>query len=374
MKPNHLHWNFAFTALLILLFFTACNQQKQSQQPGLNKSKDYPVAFIKESFLTARDEADNVDSPAIWNFSDTVNWIISTAKETDALLIHDAATGAFIKRVGKSGKELGQLERPNGVAVIDSFAVVVERDNHRVQVFGLPDCKPIGIIGQNALVRPYGLSVVKYDDHQHDLYVSDNYETATEETPADSALGERVHHYRFSINQNAVSSELIRKFGDTAGNGVLKTVESLIVDPIYKTIMISDEHHSQKNIKVYNRDGSFTGKILGKGLFKNEPEGIALYEASDSTGYWIFTDQGHETNIFHVFDRASLKHIGAFSGEKTRNTDGITLTQYGFGNFQKGAFYPVHNDGNIAAISWQAIADSLNLSLLNVLKYSSEEN
>ena len=373
MKPNHLHRTFLLNAILILLSFTACNQQKQSQTQT-SASTDYRPAFIKESFFTARNEADNVDSPAIWNFSDTVNWIISTAKETDALLIHDAATGAFIKRVGKSGKELGQLERPNGVAVIDSFAVVVERDNHRVQVFGLPDCKPIGIIGQNTLVRPYGLSVVKYDDHQYDLYVSDNYETATEETPTDSALGERVHHYRFRISENTVSSELIRKFGDTAGNGVLKTVESLIVDPTYNTIMIADEHHSQKNIKVYNCDGSFTGNILGMGLFKNEPEGIALYEVSDSTGYWIFTDQGHESNIFHVFDRASLKHIGAFSGEKTRNTDGIALTQYGFGDFQKGAFYPVHDDGNIAAISWQAIADSLNLSLLNVLKYSSEEN
>ncbi|HST60286.1 MAG TPA: hypothetical protein VLK84_16385 [Longimicrobium sp.] len=44
-----------------------------------------------------------------------------------------------------------------------------------------------------------------------------------------------------------------------------------------------------------------------------------------------------------------------------RNTDGVALTQTGFGPFPASAFYAVHDDGNVAAFSWSAIADALGL-------------
>lgn len=65
--------------------------------------------------------------------------------------------------------------------------------------------------------------------------------------------------------------------------------------------------------------------------------------------------------IQFAFDRKTLEHVGAFSGTTTRNTDGVALTQVGFGPFPAGAFYAIHNDGNIAAFSWAAIAEKLGL-------------
>jgi 3-phytase len=53
--------------------------------------------------------------------------------------------------------------------------------------------------------------------------------------------------------------------------------------------------------------------------------------------------------------------VGGFGGEITRNTDGIAITQKAFGNFMYGAFYPVHNDGSLTAISWEDIAKNLHL-------------
>lgn len=96
--------------------------------------------------------------------------------------------------------------------------------------------------------------------------------------------------------------------------------------------------------------------------FFYEPEGIVLWECEvDSSGYYLMVDQGKINNTFQVFDRKTLEYIGGFSGEITRNTDGVAITQKAFGNFKEGAFYPVHNDGSLTAIAWEDIAKTLGL-------------
>ncbi|ACF13745.1 putative phytase precursor [Chloroherpeton thalassium ATCC 35110] len=363
-------WPILFSAVLLLFTHTACTQ-KEKQTPAQTESPSaaYKQVRIKEDFLTKRNEQDNVDSPAIWNHSESENWIISTAKETDVLLVNDAATGNIIKRVGQSGQKLGEFKRPNGVAVIDDLALVVERDNQRVQLFALPDFKPLELIGADNLKRPYGLTVFASAPNTYELYVTDNYETPDEKLPPANELGERVHHYQFSVENGKVTYKLAGVFGDTAGAGVLKTVESIYADPANNTLLVADEHDSEHDLKVYTLDGKFTGTIIGKGIFKQEPEGIALYAADDSTGYWIATDQDYKANTFHIFDRKTFAHLGAFLGEITANTDGVALSQYAFGPFKNGAFYAVHDDGNVAAFSWQTIADSLGLRTDAVKSY-----
>jgi 3-phytase len=126
-------------------------------------------------------------------------------------------------------------------------------------------------------------------------------------------------------------------------------------------LLIAEELETASHIKVYTLDGRFTGQVIDAGLFPNQAEGIILYACGDTAGYWITTDQGMEANTFHVFDRQTLAHVGSFRGAATLNTDGIALTQRGFGAFPSGAFYAVHNDGNVAAFSWAAIADALKL-------------
>ena len=153
----------------------------------------------------------------------------------------------------------------------------------------------------------------------------------------------------------------MRTFGETTGPGVLRKVETIGVDAAHDRVVIAEELEPDSHWKIYHLDGSFSGQVFGRGYFPHEAEGLALYACSDGGGHWIATDQDEETNTFHVFDRRTLEHQGAFTGATTRNTDGVALTQAAFGPFPSGAFYAVHNDGNIAAFSWGEIAEGLGL-------------
>jgi len=351
--------------ILSCMLFSACNDKtsKVDKHNQNNKSKSIlpEVAVIKESFTTPRDESDNVDSPALWHGGEGQNWLLATAKEGNAIIVYDAANGEKIGRFGSIGTGLGELSRPNGIAVIDDYAVVIERDNHRVQVFILPEFKPLGVFGESVLRSPYGITIDRFEGKYH-LYVTDNYETPEEETPPADSLDRRVHHFAFTVEDNRVAAEHIKAFGDTSGEGVLYKVESILADRIYNRLLIADEHEDHRDIKIYDTDGRFTGQIIPHNYFFYEPEGIVLWECeADSSGYYLIVDQGKINNTFQVFDRKTLEYIGGFSGEITRNTDGTAITQKAFGDFRYGAFYPVHNDGSLTAISWEDIAGTLGL-------------
>jgi 3-phytase len=319
-------------------------------------------ARLTEAWQSERDTLDNIDSPAVWHGPDGQHWLLSTAKTTDVLVVNDAATGKELRRVGGPGTALGRLERPNGIFVIDDLAMVVERDNHRVQVFRMPAFTPVGIFGESLLKLPYGIAVYRGGEAgSYVVYVTDNYEMADESVPPDSLLGRRVHQFQVALDAKGLKAEPTAAFGDTSGPGVLKVVESIAADPPNNRLLIAEELETASHIKVYTLDGKFTGRTIDSGLFPNQAEGIILYACGDTAGYWVTTDQGMTANTFHVFDRQSLAHLGSFQGAATLNTDGIALTQRGFAGFPSGAFYAVHNDGNVAAFSWAAIADALSL-------------
>ena len=315
---------------------------------------------IQEAYLTPRDTTDNVDSPAVWHGPDGEHWLIATAKATHALLVYDAASGASLRRVGGFGSGPGQLARPNGIAVVDSLLLVVERDNARVQVFTLPAFASRGFIGEVILKRPYGLSVFGMGENAYSLYVTDNYEQPDETIPPARDLGERVQQFRFSIN-GSVEAVPVLAFGDTTGRGVLQVVESIHADAENDRLLIAEEIEGDSHLKVYTMEGAFTGQLIGATFFPHQAEGIALYTCPEGSGYWIATDQADAVSTFHVFNRVTLEHVGSFQGVATKNTDGIALTQRAFGSFPAGAFFAVHDDGNIAAFDWRSIAEVLTL-------------
>jgi 3-phytase len=263
--------------------------------------------------------------------------------------------------MGGGGSEPGSLDRPNGIAVVDDLMWVVERDNARVQVFTLPDFRPIGIFGGAELRKPYGIAIVPEGDGVYATYITDNYEFVEDEVPADSLLGERIRHFRVTVRADGLTARVANTFGDTAGPGVLRVVESIAVDPTNDRLLIAEEQEGASMIKVYTLGGRFTGEIIDARFFSYQAEGIVLYGCDASAGYWVATDQSTEVNTFHVFDRISLEHLGSFRGRTVLNTDGIALTQTPFDGFTAGAFFAVHNDGSVAAFRWADIAGALGL-------------
>lgn len=343
----------------LLIAVTAAATMPLQAQPSLVSER---TVTLDEAFHTDRDEGDNVDSPAVWHGPDGQHWLLATAKEGDAILAFDASSGEFVRRFGDSGAGAGELQRPNGIWVIDDMMLVVERDNQRIQLFSLPDFESIGMMTHEDLRAPYGLSVTSREEGGYDLYVTDNFNPALEGYPPEEELDERVHHFRFRRTRDSIDSEHIGTFGDISGEGLLTKVESLYFDPYHDRLLIADEAFSQRAIKIYNGQGQFTGEVIPDAFFASEPEGIALYGCGDGEGYWIIADQ-HESdmNRFQFFDRRALNHLGTLKGTITRNTDGIWLSQQSFGPFPEGALYTVHDDGSVTAMDWREIADGIAL-------------
>jgi 3-phytase len=319
---------------------------------------------LREAWVSQPDESMNIDSVAFWTGSGGERWVIATAKATHVLRVLDAETGALVRDVGAPGDAPGQFLRPNGISVADDLVFVVERDNRRVQVLSLPDFRPLGTFGSDVLRYPYGLWAGP-DGNGYRLFVTDNYETPAGGVPPLEALGERVHQWLVRVDRDdagrpvGVDSRHLRAFGETAGAGALRIVESLWADPRSGRLLIAEEDEAvradARTVKVYDLAGQFTGILMGSGVFVGQTEGIALRECG-SGGQWIVADQGKDRNWFRVFDRNSLEYLGSFGGETTLNTDGIWFTSTPQERFPGGVLYAVHDDMAVAAFDWAEVA------------------
>ena len=192
------------------------------------------------------------------------------------------------------------------------------------------------------------------------VYVSDNYETADEQIPPLAELNRRIHVYRLSVTAKAAEARFEQAFGATEGLGVLNIVESIWGDAENGRLLIADEEEfQQRNLKVYDLDGKFLERRVGAGVFHFQPEGISLYACADGSGWWFTTDQGKQENFFHLFERKSLEYRGSFSGKVVLNTDGIWLTQTPMPGYPHGAFYAVHDDGNVGVFDLGEVLDTV---------------
>ncbi|MFP4245008.1 MAG: hypothetical protein ACLFRJ_08005 [Ectothiorhodospira sp.] len=316
----------------------------------------HPV--VEERYMTPRDAGANVDSVAVWHDGEARHWLIATAKEADQLLVFDAAEGDLLRQVG--GGEAVDLSRPNGIAVLDDLLLVVERDHRRVQVFSLPDFRPLGRFGEEHLIRPYGLWVNPVDGG-YDVYVTDAYETADEGIPPDAELDRRIQVFRMTLEEGEAKGRWRFAAGETEGPGVLREVESLWGDPRHDQLLVADEAGDQLNLKVYDLQGRFTGRVIGEGLFQHQPEGITQYTCEDGQGYWIVADQHETVNVFRLFERGNLEPLGGFEGAQVLNTDGVWLTREAMPGMPDGAFFAVHDDGSAAAFALDEVLPAMGL-------------
>lgn len=339
-------------ASLTLLSSTGCgyNERPPADAEG--------IVVLDEAYLTGFTRPDNIDSPAIWHAHDDAAWILATAKSTHQLVVYDARTGETLGRIGRLGSGPGEFRRPNGVVVLDSLAFVVERDNRRVQVIALPSGEPIGSFGESVLRRPYGLAAVEYGEGEWEFYVTDAYTGFLGRLPPEDELGERVKRFRVTLTGDTIQADLLGSFGSTSGPGVLRQVESIHADPLRDRLLIADE--ASVDVKVYTLQGEYAGETLGEEYLHYEPEGLALYECGED-GYWLVTDQSLSVSYFHVLDRASLEQLAVFRGSRTANTDGVALTQRQIGDWDGGAFFPVHDDRAVSAMPWSTVAEALDL-------------
>lgn len=326
---------------------------------------------VDERYVTPAEPSANIDSVAVMPARDARPALLfATAKAADVIKVFDASTGSALREIGGSGSAPEKYRRPNGIAVIDDLLVVVERDNRRVNVRSLADNRVLAVFGDDQLRKPYGLWLQPLAQDRYRLFVTDAFEMPDESVPPDDELDERVRTWRLVVERDGdgqpatVHSEFERSFGETTSPGALRVVESIFGDPAHGRLLIAEEDESPVTglvIKVYNLDGQFTGRQLGKGIFTTQAEGIALYACGDGSGYWLSTDQAAARTVYHLFDRKTLRHAGAFTGRTTANTDGIWLAQDGVPGFEAGAFFAVHDDQAVSAFDWAEVMRALDL-------------
>ena len=330
--------------------------------------RDHDVAHVvvKEAFVTPSTPEENIDSPASW-LQDGKRMLVASAKATDQLVVYDGDTGQRLRTVGGTGTALGQLQRPNGVATIDDrYLFVVERDNHRVQVFQLPDFTPLLAFGADALQQPYGLWVQPKGEG-YEVLVSDAYMAGEDAQGEDiipplAQLDRRFRRYELTQAGGKWTARDAGAFGDTGAAGAIRVPESLFGDAANNRLLVAEEDVPTGTLlREYDLQGRYLGRDVGKGQYVAQAEGIALMRCADGSGWWVASDQFADRTVFHLFDRRSLAHVGSFAGEVTGLTDGVWLDERGDARFPQGVLYASHLDLGVAAFDWRDIAAALEL-------------
>ena len=364
------------TALLLIILATlaGCASTPIDREPDETAVADPMLAgagiahvVVKEAFVTPLTPEDNVDSPALWMGPDGNALLLATGKKTGHLVAYDGDTGASLGARGSKGVGPGQFNRPNGIFIQGDLLFVVERDNHRVQVLRLPVMTPLGTFGDDDLKQPYGIWLRATGDNAFDVLVTDAYMAGKDArgediVPALSALKDRVKRYTVSVTTDGLQARLTGTIGDTSAAGAIRVPESVWGDPANDRLLIAEEDlPSGTSVREYDLDGHYRDRTLGAGLFKAQAEGIALWQCADGSGYWITTDQFKDRSLFHVWDRTTLAHLGAFAGGTVGNTDGVWLHQGATKRFPDGVFYAVHDDMGVGAFDWRDVARAMGL-------------
>lgn len=360
----HMYYSRPLMAVVLLVMLTACAAQasKPTATPRL------PPKVVAETYVSPEVPGDELDSLATWRHADGTTWLIATAKSSHRLAVFDADTGAYLRHIGEKGAELGQFKRPNGIAVLGNFLFVVERDNRRVQVFALPEFRPLGSFGHDQLRAPYGLwlnpASLPGNNGALDVYITDNFMEGAQfdVVPPLEQLNQRVRRYqlRFSIDGSFVA-ESLGSFGDTSEANALRIVESIAGDPSRDRLLIADEYQPQSTLREYTLAGLATGRHIPDNTFSFEAEGVALWSCRRGKGYWVAVDQLSPLTIFHFFDRATLTRAGSITGRTVAATDGISLRIAPSKRFPNGALFAVDRDKSVAAFDLRAIVTALKL-------------
>jgi 3-phytase len=333
------------------------DQSAMKPPPYLSDTLNYPI--IKEVLRTESEDQEDMDYPAIWSSAKGGSRLIVSAKVKDLLQVYDIQSGKLILKFGRSGNDSSEFRRPLGLAVVDNLLFAVEAANRRVQVFELPTYRNLGFFALNSLLDPRGIYAYRVKPGRYRFYVTDNYLAPNEEIPPDRELGNRIVMYELAYQQRELSVVKTLNFGEIVGEGILHEVESIHGDPAFNHLLISDEIESNPLVKIYTLDGKFTGKTFGRYLFTGQPEAMALYETGPNTGYWIITDKSRQDNMFHLFERGSLKHIGGFQCANVTNTNGIALWNKPIAQFKKGLFVAIDDESRLCLFDWSEIEQKL---------------
>jgi 3-phytase len=338
--------------------------------PGSTHAAE-PREVIQPVRVTERVPLDP-DDPAIWIDPENPerSLVLGTYKGTgsadrgprDGALYAFDLSGAIVKE-----KTIRGLSRPNNVDVeyglemqggpVD-IAVVTERRANRIRVYRLPDM--VAIDGG-------GIAVFEGEPHREPMGIAlyrrprDGSVFAIVSRKRGPVKGGYLWQYRLEdAGGGQVRGVKVRQFGEWSGT---KEIEALVVDDALGYVYGSDE---RVGVRKYHADPDRPDAneelaLFATEGFKEDREGLSIYEVTDTTGYIIVSDQS--ANTFHVFTREGepgephhheqLKTIRL----ATLDSDGSDVTNRWLGDaYPGGLFVAMSDEGRFHYYSWSAIA------------------
>lgn len=329
----------------LLLIFAQCSPLKFGEK-------------LKPAIITEKVNFDT-DDPAIWiNPSDgSKSLIIGTDKETEGGLFVFDLNGKIVNKV--TG-----LKRPNNVDVEYGFnfqgkeidiAVTTERELNKIRIYEVPSMKEIGAVDvfEGETERdPMGVSIYK-NPSTKDIYAI----VGRKFGPS----GTYLWQYKLTEQNGKVVGEVVRKFGNFSGK---KEIESIAVDDQLGYIYYSDEQFGVHKYYADPAKGNQELALFGQNDFKEDVEGISIYDKGSGNGYILISNQ--QANTFNVYRRegengnSNLHKKIAEIPVSTKESDGSEVVNTNLGpRFPKGVFVAMTNGKVFHYYDWREIQQKI---------------
>jgi 3-phytase len=259
----------------------------------MNKNNTFP--YKKIIWKTLCHSKTSMDKLQWWyNKYSKEYWLFILSKDCSKIFILNALSGKYIKSLGTCGDKVGEFDGPVDMTIYDDYLIILEKDNHRVQIFSLPELVYVGFIGEIELSNPNCIESIKLKKDNKEfccLYIGDNL---------DNKPSRRKCYFRFifEINKMGIYDTEVLKI-EPDNKGELGYIESIRYDSVHDNLLIVDK--LSKDIKVFNFENNYKKTIL-KDQFKGEPGDIDLMK-DNNKGMIFIGDFSRLDNFFHIYSR-----------------------------------------------------------------------
>jgi 3-phytase len=320
-------------------------------------------AALHPDFVTDPTPTDT-DDPAIWiHPTDPMqSLILGTDKGDDngGVFVFDLR-GKLIPE-----KSLTGLPRPNNVDVEYGFmlggdtldiAVFTLRNGDAIRIVSLPDMRfidggPIEAFAGEEIKAPMGVALYK--------------------RPTDGAIfafvsrksgpdGAYIWQYALRDSAGVAAAVPVRKFGAFKGR---KEIEAIAVDDALGYVYYSDEGAGVRKYHADPDSGNAELALFATEGFRDDHEGISIYEKPDGTGYILVSDQ--QANRFQVFTREGSEgdphahQLLAVIPVSTNQSDGSETSSTAFGDlYPKGFFVAMSDNRTFQIYRWELLEEAI---------------
>lgn len=318
----------------------------------------------------------DADDPAIWvHPSDPAKSLIVATDKT-------AGTGGLYV-FGLDGRQqhaVTPLDRPNNVDVEYGFtvgsrtldiAVVTERLQHRLRVFGMPADRSAPID-----LAPDGLPVLAGQKGE----ASEPMGIALYKRPRDGAVfaivapktgGATDYLWQYRLRADAsgrLAAEPVRRFGQFSRRGTsligIGEIEAVVVDDERGYVYYADERFGIRkwHADPDHADASRELATFGTDGYDADREGLAIYAQPGGRGFIVSTDQLQGGSVVHLYPREGApgdphRHDRIGSVRLASDaTDGIDVTSAPLPGFPQGLLVAMNSRGkNFMMFAWERL-------------------